>query len=351
LLFAGDVVKLIRSQNWLAEKANIETKSVTVRGKRMKRRTLALCLLVCLLAGCGGGNENIYTGEKNIGSNSWDVEPGSLAEEPAIPDILEPVASGTAVEENEKAIIDYSNINDGYVMVKYIARTEKRLKAQVKGPTTTYSYNITQGEWEVFPFSDGNGDYQVVVYENVEGSQYSTQLAVSVAVELEDEFAPFLRPNQYVDYGVAPETVKKAAYLTAGKEETLDKVQAVYDYVVNALKYDKKRAETVKSGYLPVLDSVLAEKKGICFDYAALMTGMLRSQSIPCKLVVGYAGDAYHAWISVYSERDGWIDGAIYFDGTTWKRMDPTFASSANKSSAIMKYIGNGENYKEKYLY
>ena len=25
-------------------------------------------------------------------------------------------------------------------------------------------------------------------------------------------------------------------------------------------------------------------KKGICFDYAALMTGMLRSQGIPCKL-------------------------------------------------------------------
>lgn len=315
----------------------------------MKRRTLALCLLVCMLTGCGGGN--VYTDEKNIGSNSWDVEPGSLAEEPAIPDILEPVASGTAVAENEKAIIDYSNTSDGYVMVKYIAPTEKRLKAQVKGPTTTYSYNITLGEWEVFPFSDGNGDYQVAVYENVEGTKYALAQSVSVTVEMADEFAPFLRPNQYVDYGVAPETVKKAAYLTMGKAETLEKVQAVYDYVVNALTYDKERADTVKSGYLPVLDDVLAEKKGICFDYAALMTGMLRSQSVPCKLVVGYAGDAYHAWISVYSEKDGWIDGAIYFDGTTWKRMDPTFASSGNKSASIMKYIGDGENYKEKYLY
>ena len=318
----------------------------------MKRRIWIMLLSACVFAGCSqGGGENVYTDEKNIGSESWDVDPSSFAEAPAIPDILEPVASGVAVQENEKAIIDYSNVTDGYVMVKYTAETDKRLKAQVKGPTTTYSYNVTPGEWEVFPFSDGNGDYQVAVYENVEGTKYALAQSVNVTVAMEDEFAPFLRPNQYVDYGVAPETVKKAAYLTAGKTETLDKVQAVYDYVVNALTYDKERAENVKSGYLPVLDSVLAEKKGICFDYAALMTGMLRSQSIPCKLVVGYAGEAYHAWISVYSEKDGWIDGAIYFDGTTWKRMDPTFASSGNKSSAIMKYIGDGENYKEKYLY
>ena len=320
----------------------------------MKNRMLVLLLLTVVLSGCGGGGA-IYTDEKNIGADSWDVEPGSLSEEPAIPDVLNPVASGSAVQENEKAIVDYSNVTDGYVMVKFTAQTEKRLKARVEGPTTIYTYNITPGEWEVFPFSDGNGDYQVKVYENTEGTSYAVVQSVRVKVEMEDDFAPFLRPNQYVDYGVAPETVKKAAYLTAGKDETLDKVQAVYDYVVNALTYDKKRAEAAQSGeisaYLPVLDNVLAERKGICFDYAALMTGMLRSQSIPCKLVVGYAGDAYHAWISVYSEKDGWIDGAIYFDGTSWKRMDPTFASSGKKSKSIMKYIGDGKNYKEKYLY
>lgn len=317
----------------------------------MKRRIWIMLLSACIFAGCSQGGGNVYTDEKNIGSESWDVDPNSFAEAPAIPDILEPVASGVAVQENEKAIIDYSNVKDGYVMVKYTAETEKRLKARVYGPTTTYSYNISPGEWEVFPISDGNGDYQIAVYKQTEGTSYATEQSVDLTIELEDEFAPFLRPNQYVDYGVAPETVKKAAYLTAGKTETLDKVQAVYDYVVNALTYDKELAENVKSGYLPVLDEVLAARKGICFDYAALMTGMLRSQSIPCKLVVGYAGDAYHAWISVYSEKDGWIDGAIYFDGTTWKRMDPTFASSANKSSAIMKYIGDGENYQEKFLY
>lgn len=103
---------------------------------------------------------------------------------------------------------------------------------------------------------------------------------------------------------------------------------AVYDFVIQNITYDKQLAATVQSGYLPVLDSVLEKKTGICFDYAALMTGMLRSQGVPCKLVVGYAGTAYHAWISVWSEKDGWIDGVVYFDGTSWQRMDPTFAAN-----------------------
>ena len=81
------------------------------------------------------------------------------------------------------------------------------------------------------------------------------------------------------------------------------------------------------------------------------MTGMLRSQGVPCKLVVGYAGSAYHAWINVWSEETGWIDAVIFFDGQSWKRMDPTFASSAGESAEIMKYIGDGSNYTAKYFY
>ena len=81
------------------------------------------------------------------------------------------------------------------------------------------------------------------------------------------------------------------------------------------------------------------------------MTGMLRSQGVPCKLVIGYAGTAYHAWISVWTQATGWVDGAVYFDGVSWHRMDPTFASTGGQSKEIMAYIGNGANYTVKYLY
>ena len=221
----------------------------------------------------------------------------------------------------------------------------------MKRKETTYTYTLTAGKWEVFPLSDGSGSYQVSVIENVTGTKYAAVTSVSFSATLTDEFAPYLRPNQYVDYAVATNTLAKAAELIGTETEALKKVEKVYNYVVGNLTYDRQKAATVQSGYLPVLDTVLEAKKGICFDYAALMTGMLRSNGVPCKLVVGYAGTAYHAWISVWSETEGWVDGAVFFDGKNWQRMDPTFASSGKKSSSIMQYIGDGKNYTVKYLY
>ena len=129
----------------------------------------------------------------------------------------------------------------------------------------------------------------MTVYEQTSGNKYATVLSKEFSVTLKDEFAPFLRPNQYVDYANATNTVAQAQKLVtdAGASEPLAKVKVIYEYVVNNLTYDTAKAQSVQSGYLPVLDDVLAAKKGICFDYAALMTGMLRSQDVPCKLVVG----------------------------------------------------------------
>jgi len=343
--------------------------------KRFVKRITVLSLAAVLLTGCGAVSaekkEEAETEEyveimepevpmadpgatETAPAQQAAAELGEIAsaEAPAaIATTLTPVASEVEVKKNSVCRIDYSNVADGYVMVQYTGNTTKRLKAQVKGPTTTYTYDLTVGQWEVFPISDGNGDYKVSLFKNVSGTKYTVELSASFKVELKDEFGPYLYPNQYVNYSAAPNAVAKAAELVQGKEKPLEKVAVIYDYVVKNLSYDYGKAATITSGYLPVLDNVLAEKKGICFDYASLMTGMLRSQGVPCKLVVGYAGGAYHAWINVWSEENGWVDSAIFFDGTTWQRMDPTFASSSKQSASVMAYIGDGSNYSVKYLY
>jgi len=318
-----------------------------------RKKALASLLLAALLlaGGCGAEKSPYLPGQAAV--VSIEEEAVALAEAPAaaLPVTATAVASGKWVKSNEEAAIDYSNYAQGYVMVRYTASTRQKLKAQVTGPTTTYTYNLTPGVWAAFPLSDGNGVYRISVFKNVSGTSYAAVLSLGLNVTLADPFAPFLHANQYVDYDSAPNTVKKAAELTAGLTDPLKKVEAVYDFVIGNLTYDRELAATVKSGYLPVLDRTLEQKKGICFDYAALMTGMLRSQGIPCKLVVGYAGTSYHAWISVWSAQTGWIDGVILFNGTGWQRMDPTFASSANSSKAILQYIGDGTNYTAKYFY
>lgn len=329
----------------------------------MKQIILFLIILL-LLCGCGRQKQTesapVPTAAPTIAATVPEAtvppvvesEAAALAEAPvpAVSVVLEAYPSGEWEARCEDAVVDYSHTEDGYIMARYTAQTDKRLKLRVIGPATTYTYNLPVDEWTVFPLSDGNGSYTAALYINTHDSKYATVMTTQFEVELKDEFAPFLRPNQYVDYSDAPNAVEKGAQLCIGLTDPLEKVAAVYDFVVGTLAYDEARAATVKSGYLPVLDAVLAEEKGICFDYAALMTAMLRSQEVPCKLVVGYAGDIYHAWISVWTEHNGWVDGAIFFDGHAWKRMDPTFASYGERSAEIMDFIENG-NYTVKYLY
>ncbi len=339
-------------------------------------RAVSLMMSLSLLIGCAsaqaaGEGQSVYVDQAALNVVELMDEAVALSEAPsaALPDsvqaeaeqakveqvkpcdIVVAEASGTAVKKTDKAIVDYSNTDDGYVMVKFTASTAKRLKVQVQGPAVTYTYNIKPGEWTVFPLSDGNGNYQFKVYENIKENKYTVVASVGKNVALKDEFAPFIRPNQYVNYSQASKMVALSQELTKDITDPLKKVEVVYDFVINSLTYDKEKASTVSSGYIPVLDEILESKKGICFDYAALMTGMLRSQGIPCKLVVGYAGTVYHAWISVWSEATGWIEGAVYFDGTAWQRMDPTYASTGGQSEEIMKFIGDGTNYTVKYLY
>lgn len=265
---------------------------------------------------------------------------------------LVPLAGGTVTYGNEKATIDASNASQGYVMVKYNGNGA-RIKVQViKSGKETYTYDLNARDaYEVFPFSEGNGSYAVKVFENVSSSQYMQIASANLDVSLSNEFLPFLYPNQYVNFSDSSRTVAVAKTLAASASDQIGIVGNVYDYVTDNITYDYEKAASVQSGYLPDIDHVLSVRTGICFDYAALMTAMLRSQNIPTKLVVGYTGSIYHAWVSVYLDNIGWVDNMIYFDGTDWKLMDPTFASSGKKSQEIMDYINNSANYKAKYSY
>ena len=265
---------------------------------------------------------------------------------------LTPSASGTTTYENKKVTVDASNISEGYVMVKYNGSGGK-IKVQVtKSGGETYTYDLNARDaYEVFPFTEGNGTYSVKVFENTSGNQYMQVSSNDLNVTLSSQFKPFLYPNQYVNFSDSSQVVSVAKSLAASSPDQIGIVKNIYDYVTDNITYDNAKASSVQSGYLPNVDQVLAQKKGICFDYAAVMTSMLRSQNIPTKLVVGYTGSIYHAWVSVYLDNIGWVDNVIYFDGQDWKLMDPTFASSGKKSQEIMNYIGNSSNYKAKYSY
>ena len=305
---------------------------------RLHLSYLLIAIFCLLLGGCSG-------------SSSASRKEHSGPPRVSTPKVLTPSADGVTVYQNDFASIDASNTSQGYVMVKYNGTNEK-VKLQITCPDQScYTYLISdRGAYDTFPLTAGNGSYALQVLENVAGDTYTVSLTQSINISIEDEFLPFLYPNQYVNFHADSQAVSKGCDLAKDTYSDLDVVQNIYNYVIKNISYDTEKAQNVSYGYVPDVDDTLSSKKGICFDYAALMTSMLRSQNIPTKLEVGYSGDAYHAWISTYIDDKGWVDDIIQFDGDTWQIMDPTLAAT-NDSAAVKKYVGDGSHYVVKYTY
>ena len=299
---------------------------------RLHLSYLLIAIFCLLLGGCSG-------------SSSASRKEHSGPPRDSTPKVLTPSADGVTVYQNDFASIDASNTSQGYVMVKYNGTNEK-VKLRITCPDQScYTYLISdRGAYDTFPLTAGNGSYALQVLENVAGDTYTVSLAQSINVNIEDEFLPFLYPNQYVNFHTDSKAVSKGSDLAKDTYSDLDVVQNIYNYVIKNISYDTEKAQNVSYGYVPDIDDTLSSKKGICFDYAALMASMLRSQNIPTKLEVGYSGDAYHAWISTYIDDKGWVDDIIQFNGNTWQIMDPTLAAT-NDSAAVKKYIGDGSHY------
>lgn len=237
--------------------------------------------------------------------------------------------------KNEAAEIDISNTSQGYIGIRYLGNNRK-VKLQLTKDAETYTYNIQKKKsFSIFPLSMGNGTYTIGIFENISTNQYSQACSETIEVKLEDENLPFLYPNEYVSYTRNSPVIRLSNQITEGSGDELEKVEKVFDYVTSTIDYDYELAENIPLEYIPDIEQVLKEKTGICFDYASVMSAMLRIQGIPTRLVIGYAGDVYHAWISVYVEDKGWVDGIIRFDGESWTLMDPTTAASSGLTDEI----------------
>lgn len=261
----------------------------------------------------------------------------------SIDDLLLPTSPETQVmrDEQQYVQIDYSNVSLGYIRVKRLLKDDVKMKIQIINESVgskednkfhKYDLNNTFDEYVTFPIAYGNGTYRVMVYKNTYTNHYGSSATETFDVQLQNEQSPFLYPNQTVNYDQTTKTIQMSFDLCKEDTNDLQRIKTIYDYIVKNIKYDDEKSEATKNTYvLPVLDETLETKKGICFDYAALMAAMCRAQHIPCKVVVGDTEIVYHAWVEVWLEGKGWVNPEILFESDEWTRMDPTFdASNAN---------------------
>jgi len=304
---------------------------------KLNRHLLILVLFsftACFMAGCSiNRSKETFTTEPVF--TSPVIEPVYTTSEPTtnnntsekiisshiekMPTILKNVASGKAVSNDKGVSIDYSNISDGYIMVK-MEGAKSNLKVRITyDDSIIYDYDLnTQGNFEAFPLQSGNGKYTIAVYHNTNSGRYMLLHSVSVICFLTDELSPFLFPNQRINYTSTDNAIKKSIELCENLSSDEDKIAAIYNYVINNIKYDHEKALKVatQNNYISNADTTLDTKSGICVDYAVLIGVMLRAQGIPTKMIYGSArGASWHAWNKVYVNNE-------------WVILDATFAAN-----------------------
>lgn len=310
------------------------------------KRCLMLCLSIAfLLTGCSSPNHKEPPSKKGTRDNT--------------PYVLQPQASGEKTIGNSKITFDLSHSEDGYTMVEYHGHNSK-VKVRIQNPDSQefYTYDIHEG-YNTFPLTGGSGSYTFIAYENISGTKYSQLFLKEENIQIQNDYISYLYPNQYVSFDKNTQAISLAQEIVVGANNDLEAVSYVYDYVIEHISYDDEKATLAKegkmAGYLPDVDETLQTKTGICFDYAALMATMLRTQNIPTRMELGYVTmedeTIYHAWISVYIHDIGWIDDLIHFDGKNWSMMDPTLISDGHNSSKVRSLIKDQKNYTTKYLY
>jgi transglutaminase-like putative cysteine protease len=255
------------------------------------------------------------------------------------------------VSQDGLALIDYSNYRRGYFSAKVFV--DGYYKVLVDAPDgAQYQYTIREAEKFInVPFSCGNGRYTLGFFQNIEDNRFSTMFSVNVDVELDDQLLPFLYPSQYVSFTPDDRAVALSQEVTQGASSEIEAINAIYLWCVMSLKYDHDKARTVQPGYLPNNDDTLDTRKGICFDYAVLCASMMRAQRLPTRLEIGYCGDVYHAWISVYTTEHGVIRRSITFDPETWTLLDPTIDSTGKTQLGLGPLMVDPDDYQPLFFY
>lgn len=254
-----------------------------------------------------------------------------------------------AASGSNNAYIDTSNLAHGYVGARAV--NQNRLKFQVLKDGMAYNYDISNdGIPIICPLNMGDGTYEFRVMQNTSGSSYVQLYSTNADVRMENEFQPYLRPNVFCQFDEDSLCVQQARELASSASNEGDVVKSVYEWLTSNISYDTEKAEMLAdtTGYIPIPDSTLNSRTGICFDYASLAAAMFRSLGIPCQIITGYVSpdNIYHSWNMIYINGT-WVSAKISVESERWSRIDVTFGAGGADSS----FVGDGSNYTDRYVY
>jgi len=264
------------------------------RSRQIKILAVALVIATLFITtACSSGNN---------GSLVTIQEKVPLAGQTAVATAAETFNNGGSVStsslQNGTITINTNLADKGIIGVQADVDGNQKLKIKVSLDSQSVYYDIASGQMIKVPMQMGNGDYSVELYQNISGSEYKKLYGDKININAKDPNEVYLLSSQIVNYEDSKEIPALDGTLLQNKNNDIDKCKAIYDYVVKTISYDYNKNSQIDSTYIPNVDQVIADQKGICYDYAALVASLLREAGIPAKLVMGYRSDSqdYHAW-------------------------------------------------------
>lgn len=237
--------------------------------------------------------------------------------------------SGQAIGET---IYTISSLDNNLVKVESL-KENKGMRIMVEKDSEKYYYSLNKTT-EIIPLQLGKGTYTVKILQNTSGDKYKVIQKQDINITNSNSNEMYLASTQPVYWKDKEKVIELAQSLTKDKKTDKEKVESIYKYIVNNIKYDYNKIKGLPNDYVPEIDKILVSKSAICYDYAALFAGMLRSQGIPTKLVKGYKNDLkeYHAWNQVL------LDG-------NWVVIDTTYDAALKKDNVKISMIKNATEY------
>ncbi|HKS96519.1 MAG TPA: transglutaminase domain-containing protein [Terriglobia bacterium] len=164
---------------------------------------------------------------------------------------------------------------------------------QPKQPTATFSvvYKVTRHEYS-------KGDFAELMRYNNDPNRPPVALA------------RFLRPDRLIPVDGKLKTLSDEN--TKGKQGTVEKARALYDYVFKTMRYDKSGTGWGRGDAVWACDA----RHGNCTDFHSVFIAMARAAGIPAKFEIGFPLPenaregpipGYHCWAEFYVDGPGWV--------------------------------------------
>jgi transglutaminase-like putative cysteine protease len=146
----------------------------------------------------------------------------------------------------------------------------------------------------------------------------------------QSEIARALKADKLVT--LSPRVKKLANEVTAGKTTPASQAQAIYDYLLATMKYDK----TIPGWGHGDTERACDIKAGNCTDFHSLFMSMARAKGIPARFVIGFPMTAEHGTVTGYH---CWAE--FYVKGQGWIPVDPSEASKSSDPARRAYLFGN----------